>query len=64
MGKHYTSDGLLKLVTKLQTFIGSTQALVATGSLDIGDVKTTIADLTPAAQSLDDLRADLHSLAE
>lgn len=63
MGAHYTSDGLLKLVTKLQTFIGSTQALVATGSLDIGDVKTTIADLTPAAQSLDDLRADLHSLA-
>ena len=56
MGEHYTSDGLLKLVTKLQTFIGSTQALVATGSLDIGDVKTTIADLTPAAQSLDDLR--------
>jgi hypothetical protein len=38
MGAHYTSDGLLKLVTKLQTFIGSTQALVARVSANFEQV--------------------------
>jgi hypothetical protein len=63
MGSHYTAADMLKLVTKLQTFVGSTRALVDTGAIDIGDAKATVADLMPAAKSLDDLRAELHSLA-
>lgn len=53
MSKHYTSEGLLKLVTGLQTFIGSTKTLVDTGTLDVGG--TTVTDLISAAESLDDL---------
>jgi hypothetical protein len=45
MGGHYTTGGLLKVITKLQTAIGSMRDLVTNGALDIGDVEATAADI-------------------
>ena len=63
MGSHYTATDLLKLATKLRAVVGSAKTLVDTGTLVVGDVKSTTTDIISGCKTLDGLRAELHTLA-
>jgi len=64
MGAHYTTEGLLQLVSSMVADFGAVHTHVTTGTLDIESVKSTATDLLSGHKTLTALSARLRVLAD